>query len=77
MHISPNSGSGGDWGDGGSTESLRENFHLHPPLPPGREFCPERKNRFPQILKLGGDGSIFSLICPPQTPDQVGAPASM
>ena len=32
--FSPNSGSGGDWGDGGSTESLRENFHLHPPPSP-------------------------------------------
>ena len=61
---------GGIWGDGGMMKKFK-NFHLHPP--PGREFFPE-KNRPPQILRLGGDDSIFSLICPPQTHDQVGSP---
>ena len=28
----------------------------------------------PQILRFGMDGEIFSLICPPQPQDQVGAP---
>ena len=63
---------GGIGGDGGPTESPRKISICTPPH--GREFFPEGKNRPPQILRLGGDGSIFSLICPPQTHDQVGAP---
>ena len=33
--------------------------------------------RPPQILRFGEGGEIFSLICPPQPPDPVGAPAYM
>ena len=28
----------------------------------------------PKFQRFGGDGEIFSLICPPQPQDQVGAP---
>ena len=33
--------------------------------------------RPPQILRFGGNGEFFSLICPPQPQDPGGAPDTM
>ena len=35
----------------------------------------QRDYASPQILRFGGNGETFSLICPRQPQDQVGAPA--
>jgi len=62
----PNSGSGGDWGDGGSTESLRENFHLHPPPPPRSRVLPREEEPFPPNSETwGGRFNFFPDLSPP------------
>ena len=71
--VPPNSGSGGDWRVRSDGVAL-ENFHLRPPPPPVASSPRTGRTVPPQILRLGGDGNKFSLICPPQTHDQVGAP---